>query len=473
MSRNLVLGLFFYASLLSAAELPSTVKNLLNNEGIPLSAVAVFAQEVDAKTPLLIINNTKMMTPASIMKLVTTYAALDMLGPTFHWETQAYTSGKLTDGVLRGDLIFAGSGDPKLLTENLWLFLHQLREQGLREINGNVVLDKSLFAETVFDAADFDQKPTRSYNAGTNAFLLNFDAINLLITPNTGNKKPTITIKTPVALTIDNQVALVAGECANWQDKLQAKFSVTAEGLLLQAGGTYAASCSEQGWNVLPYPLAQETLFAAVFRKLWREMGGTFSGEVVRGKVPTEARAIAQWTSPDLPVVLRDINKYSNNVMAKQLFLTLGIASKAAPTSPPATTEKSQQVLKAWLHSKGINEGVVNENGSGLSRQDKISAQALGALLINAWRSPLMPEFIASLPLAGEDGSLKTRFTASPLKGKAHLKTGGINNVKSIAGYVFSASGKRFVVVMIVNHEHAQNSITAQEALLKWLYQQR
>jgi D-alanyl-D-alanine carboxypeptidase/D-alanyl-D-alanine-endopeptidase (penicillin-binding protein 4) len=188
-------------------------------------------------------------------------------------------------------------------------------------------------------------------------------------------------------------------------------------------------------------------------------------------------------TSPTLAEVVRDINKYSNNVMAQQLFLTLSLPARdptsASPNSNPgalptpalaapgASFAASREVLRQWWQSRlGPVEAPVLDNGSGLSRHERISAQALARLLQTAYVSPLMPELMSALPIAGVDGTLK-RSRAEAL-GRAHLKTGSLRDVTAVAGYVHGASGQRYVLVAMVNHPNASAARPAFEALMDW-----
>jgi D-alanyl-D-alanine carboxypeptidase/D-alanyl-D-alanine-endopeptidase (penicillin-binding protein 4) len=201
---------------------------------------------------------------------------------------------------------------------------------------------------------------------------------------------------------------------------------------------------------------------------MWHEVGGSFRGEVKSGSAPSDATQIAEWTSPMLPEIIRDINKHSNNVMARQLLLTLA----ADPMGQPATAEQGARVIRGWLANKGIvAPEIVVENGSGLSRAERISAVTMGKMLAAAWRSPLMPEFISSLPVAAYDGTMRNRLKEAGVAGRAHIKTGGLREVRTIAGFVLASSGKRYVVVNFINHPNAASGRTAQDALLQWVYE--
>ncbi len=444
--------------------LPFEVESELRRAKIPLEATATYVQEVGSRAAWISINHKKPFNPASTMKLVTTSAALDMLDPAYTWKTIAYASGALQGDVLRGNLIIKGSGDPKFLMEHFWQFLRQIRAKGIREIRGNLILDRTAFEESSFDAAAFDGAAEKAYNAGPDALLLNHKALKFQFLPDEAIRKVRVSVDPPVADYALGPPELSSGNCNGWKDKLGADVNNAGANF----SGSFDMDCGDKAWFMHPYQMSQNQYFASVFRQMWHEVGGSFRGEVKSGAVPTDARRIAEWTSPMLPEIIRDINKFSNNVMARQLLLTLA----ADPMGQPATTEQGVRVIKGWLANKGIvAPEIVIENGSGLSRIERISAATMGKMLAAAWRSPLMPEFISSLPVAAYDGTMRNRLKEAGVAGRAHIKTGGLREVRTIAGFVMAASGKRFVVVSFINHPNAASGRAAQDALLKWVYE--
>jgi D-alanyl-D-alanine carboxypeptidase/D-alanyl-D-alanine-endopeptidase (penicillin-binding protein 4) len=446
--------------------LPVSVARALAQADIPEHAAAFYVHEIGAERPLLAAGAARPMNPASSIKLVTTYAALELLGPAFQWVTEAYAAGTLSDGVLEGDLVLKGRGDPKLTLENFWLLLRGLRSRGLREIRGDLVLDRTYFAATDHDPARFDEQPTRPYNTGPDALLVNFKAVRLLFVPDSEARRVQILAEPALPqVQIVNRLKLVDGPCGDWVNRLKVDAQGGSAATRLAFSGRYAASCGERARSYSVLPHAHYVL--GLFRELWRELGGTFSGTVRDGAVGADARLIASVESPALAQVVRDMNKFSNNVMARQLYLTLG----AEAQGEPATREKADRVIREWLAGKRLNfPEMVLENGSGLSRVERISARHLGELLLSSFRSPVMPEFVASLPLAAMDGTMKKRLTDADVAGQAHIKTGSLTGVRSIAGYMLDARGRRWVVVSIVNHPNAGNAQAAQDALLTWIY---
>ncbi len=444
--------------------LPPVVEEALKQSEIPIQAIGVYVQEVGGGQVMAASNPNASFNPASTMKLVTSSAALELLGPTFTWKTQAYADGKQVGDVLIGDLIFKGTGDPKLVVENLWLFLRRIRAHGIRDIRGNLVLDRSAFQEMPFDPAAFDGDPARTYNVGPDALLLNYKALGFRFLPDQVTGKVHMIVDPPLAGYPVVPPTLSKDECGNWR----AKLAPVVEGSRARFSGTYSTACGDRTWYFHPYRMSSSQYFAAVFRHIWSELGGTFNGEVKDGIVPPGGRLITEWESVSLSEVIRDINKYSNNVMARQLLLTIA----GNVTKLPATPDHGAAVVRTWLTNKGIDAPELSiENGAGLSRIERISPLTMGRLLGAVFQSPTMPEFMSSLPLVGYDGTMRQRLRTQNVAGYAHVKTGMLNEVRAIAGYVLAASGKRYVAVFMINHPNAAKGQVAQDALLQWIYE--
>lgn len=461
------LGLFL-SFVSAAAELPDTVAQALKQARIPQESVGIFIQPVTANKPLLTFNAEQSMNPASTIKLLTTYASLELLGPAYSWKTEAYTNGPIKNEVLDGDLILKGYGDPKLTLENFWLLLRSIREHGIREIRGDLILDRSRFNLPDHDPSQFDGDPTRAYNVGPDALLLNFKTIRFDFIPDIENKK--INIRTEPQfpnLDIDNRLKLVTGECLEWNPKQLVTFRVKNSKVKAVFRGTYRTECGEKFWHI---GFSDHTTYThQVFKQLWKELGGILIGRNVReGKVSEHSKLIGSIESPALAELIRDVNKYSNNVMARQIFLTMG----AEITGLPANPELSINVIKAWLKQKGMDfPELVIENGAGLSRNERISPRHMGELLLNVYASPLMPELISSLPIVAVDGTMKKRLIGLPIAGQGHIKTGRLEQVSAIAGYALDNRGQRYAIVCIINHPNAgNNSQLIQDALLEWIH---
>ena len=464
--------------------LPATVSEALRRAAIPSSAVAVWVQPVgigaSAQAPRLAVNAAQAMNPASTMKLLTSFAALELLGPTYNWKTQVYAEGTLQGDVLQGNLVIKGGGDPKLNMEQLWLMLRAVRARGVREIRGDLLLDRSWLARSEsaqHDPAGFDGDAMKPYNVGPDALLLNFKTVRFTFVPEADGRSVRVISEPPLSqLELRSTVRGVDGACGDWLARLRSDFQMPSEDVLRASfSGSYPLRCGERTWNVAL--LSHPAFVLGTFRALWKELGGSFSGRLREGNVPGDARLLWTQESPPLAEVVRDINKFSNNVMARQLYLTLGSLPDAtapgnAEDNLAARSDRATAVIRNWLAQRRLNiPELVMENGSGLSRIERISAAKLGEVLNAAFASSVMPEFMSSLPVAALDGTMRRRLRSDALAGQAHIKTGSLNDVRSIAGYVLSASGQRHAVVCFIQHANAQAGQAAQDALLRWVYE--
>ena len=414
------------------------------------------------------------MNPASVMKLVTTFAALDLLGPAYTWSTPVYLDGTVQDGALRGNVYVRGQGDPALVLERLWLLLRRLQGQGVQVIVGDIVLDNTAFSVPAHDAAQFDGEPQRPYNAAPDALLVNFKSVAMGFVPDVAAGVAHVQFDPPLAgVQAPRQVPLApAGTaCGDWRAGLRAELLEPARWAF---AGAYPAACGERSWNVA---YADPARYAArAIEGLWREMGGKITGNVRSGSVPAHLSPAFSASSPQLAEVVRDINKYSNNVMAQQLFLTLGAQYRAnaagtGAAPAPATQDHARAALRQWWTARvGSSTALPDmDNGSGLSRDARASAASLARMLQAAWATPVMPELLASLPIAGIDGTLRRpRLANGQSAGRAHLKTGSLEGVMALAGYVHADNGQRYVLVALVNHPNAQAARPALDALVEW-----
>ena len=437
--------------------LPPSVAAALDRAKVPRESVFAMVQEVGGARPRLTWQTEQPANPASLMKLLTTFSALELLGPAWTWTTPVWLQGTVRDGVLDGNLVLKGSGDPKLVLERMWLLLRRVQQLGVREVRGDIVLDRSAFVVPEQSPADFDGEALRPYNVRADALMLNYKAVVFTFTPDAARGIAVISTDPPLAgVRVDTSVPLTAGVCEDWRGALRADFT---DPMRLRFAGSFAAACAEKIWGVAYAD--PERYNARALLGMWKEMGGRIGGTVRDGAAPATPPSF-ELASPSLAEVIRDINKYSNNVMAQQLFLTLGLTQRGAGT-PDAAREVVRQWAQARLGTAGATLAI--DNGSGLSRESRVSAQLLTRLLLAAWASPVMPELIASLPVAGVDGTLKrSRATL----GRAHLKTGSLRDVAGIAGYVLANSGRRYVVVAIANHPNANAARPAFDALVQW-----
>ena len=445
------------AALAAAHVGPAGVDAALARAKVPANAMVALVQEVGAPRARLSWQPDQAVNPASLMKLVTTYAALELLGPAWTWTTPVWLQGRVSNGVLAGDLVIKGAGDPTLVLERMWLLLRRVRQHGVHEIRGDIVIDRSDFAVPEHDPGEFDGEPLRPYNVRPDALLLNYRSVMLGFSPDAADGLVRVSADPPLAgVQVDPTLPLSSAPCEDWRAGLKADFSDPAQ---IRFGGAFPLACGEKAWAVAY--IDPKSYDRRALAGLWAETGGKLDGIVRDGAAPAGPPTF-EVTSPTLPEVVRDINKYSNNLMAQQLFLTLGLVRRGA-----GTPDSARLALGAWLWDRfGIAAThAVIDNGSGLSRDTRVSARLLARVLQAAWASPVMPELMSSLPVAGIDGTMR-RSHASP--GHAHLKTGSLRDVVGVAGYVLADSGRRYVVVAIVNHPNANAARPALDALVQW-----
>ncbi|MDE1143374.1 D-alanyl-D-alanine carboxypeptidase/D-alanyl-D-alanine endopeptidase [Paraburkholderia tropica] len=445
--------------------LPPSVMTGLERAHVPLSSMSVVIEKVGDRSPSVAVNAGQPMMPASTMKLVTTWSGLAMLGADYRWKTSAYTDGEVdASGTLHGNLYIKGTGDPKLVPEELIDLVQKIRASGITRIEGALVLDKSEFDPSTRDLPSFDGDDSAPYNVGPDPLMYAFKSVSFTFSPS--REGVSIDVVPPVAQwQIDNQIQERPGACRGMLPSPQV--TPGANGVVTASfDGNYAMRCGARTLNMAA-PVDHSTFFADGFLALWQQAGGSFSGATHEGVVPPRARLVAVHQSPPLGDVVHDINKFSNNVMARNLFLTLG----AVEGKPPSTTAKAASAVTNFLHRNGLAmPELVLDNGCGLSREEHISALSLANLLQTANASPVAQVFIDSLPVAGVDGTMRNRLTNAGVGGNAHIKTGTLRDVRAIAGYVAAENGSSWIVVSLINDPRAEGARAAHDALLEWVY---
>ena len=404
--------------------------------------------------------------PASTMKLVTTHAALAMLGPSYRWTTRFLTTGPIRDGVLQGDLILQGGGDPHLVIEDLHALMADLRAQGLTTIRGDLVVDDARFAVGPADGEAFDGDASQAYNVRPWAALTNFKASKLVIDP----KKRQLALEPPLAdVQLRYDVKVLKGRCRTGGTRLGVQDGATAAGRpVVSVNGTQVRACGSQQFYAAM--LDHQQFLHGIFKAAWKDMGGQFTGRTrIQPGAAARGRPLYAWQSTlDLGEVVHHINKFSNNVMTRMLLLEMAAASGQGALPP----DRAGQWLHQWYRGQGLAlPSLVMENGSGLSRQARISAGDMVTLLARAASSPTAPWFEDSLPVVGIDGTMKTRLRMDPVAGQAQIKTGTLQDVRAIAGYVTAASGRRYALSLMINGKYpAERALHAQDELLRWVY---
>ena len=466
--------------------IPATITNSLERNQIPLDAISISVSEIDPGKPgkhvaktILDWRASEAMNPASTMKILTTLAGLDILGPQYRWRTKIFTDGVVRQGTLKGNLYLQGSGDPKLIPEELAKLMKDLQALGIQKIDGNLFFDRSAYAPSVMEHNTIDGESLRAYNVPPDPLLYAFRTLSFQI----GKSRTADFIDisyTPALsqLKVLNQMQLVERACDNWKSNIRFNLDPetgtnTDQLLTAQFSGTFPSGCKGVNYNVVT--LDANTFLTQGFTAAWELAGGSWV-KPPTGKdatVPIAARLLLQFEGISLADDVQDINKYSNNVMARQLLLTLALEKMGKP----ATTANGDLVVQGWLKQNGLNfPGLVIENGSGLSRNEAITAGQMNQLLLTARNLPIGEVFYNSLPIAGADGTMRNRlmtqlrkFLHLKKKPEARIKTGSLADVRAISGYVISKSGKMYAVSSFINHPNAWRGLDAHDQLLSWL----
>jgi D-alanyl-D-alanine carboxypeptidase/D-alanyl-D-alanine-endopeptidase (penicillin-binding protein 4) len=364
-------------------------------------------------------------------------------------------------------LALKGYGDPYLVVEELWKLLRTLRRAGLEEIAGDLVLDASYFDVSAEpEPGAFDGEPYRTYNVVPSALLVNFKAVSFQFFPDPLNGRMTVATDPVLSnLKVDNDLKLADKACGGFQRGITFTHADAAKLDHVVLSGDYSRRCN--AYSLGRTVLQHDTYAFGLFESLWREVGGKFSGKLRNAEVPAGTVPSVIWHSAPLGEVIRSINKNSNNVMTRQLLYTLGAERFGAP----GTREHGIHAVRDLLQARGIDPApLVLTNGAGLSRDERVSARLLADVLRAAARSPYAAEFIASLSLGGMDGTTRGRFDEGPGSAITHVKTGRIDYVSALAGYVHNPS-RTYVMAVLVNNDKAHRGPgqEIEEAVLRWI----
>jgi len=467
--------------------IPKAVAASLDKNQIPKEAISISVVEIEPERPGKVKAKTELdwrsqqaMNPASTMKLITTLTGLDVLGPQYRWRTNIYTDGLIRQGILRGNLYLQGTGDPKLVPEELAKMMKAIQNLGIQKIDGNLFFDRSAYAPSVMEHNTIDGESLRAYNVPPDPLLYAFRTLSFQLGKSRTADFIDISYTPPLSqLKVVNQMQLVNQSCDSWKSNI--RFNLDPEGagattnqlITAQFSGGFPNTCKGVNYNVVA--LDANTFLTQGFTAAWELAGGTWT-QAPTGKsapVPLASRLLLQFEGIPLADDVHDINKYSNNVMARQLMLTLALEKMGKP----ASTENGELVIQSWLKGLGLQfPELVIENGSGLSRNEAISAEHMNQLLVAARNLSVADIFYNSLPIAGTDGTMRNRLMAHlrkflhlKKKPEARIKTGSLADVRAISGYVMSKSGKMYAVTSFINHPNAWRGLDAHDQLLAWL----
>lgn len=443
--------------------------------------------------------------PASTAKLVTTLVGLETLGAGFHWYTRFYADAEPdAKGVLKGNLYVRGGGDPTLVIEDFALQVDKLAQLGIKRITGNIVIDRSYFDLPPFDPGAFDGRSSRPYNLGPDAALMNYRNLSLELVPDReAGVARVVALPHMAGVTYPKTVKLSKGSCGDWKTKLGFRLRTEKNGeKRVVFNGSLPRACGAKNFNVIAFE--PNEYFERVFRDLWVKDGRTWTGRVVDGRVPADAERLFVRMSPSIAEVIPLINKWSNNTMARHVFLTLGEQKvkeeeeaaakkaqleekqKAQPSQPSkgaqpekkpqfmafsrgTTLEDGRAVIAEWLEKRGIDsKKVYIDNGSGLSRETRVTGRVMAEILAAGWQGPYWPEYAASLPISGVDGTMVRRKVA---RSHGRIKTGFLRDVRAIGGYIQTQAGERYAIYASVRGtKSVPGGIPFLDSVIDWVY---
>lgn len=454
------------ASALAGDRLPGAVVAALEYRDLPAESLSVYVENLETGEPVLRWNENEPRNPASVMKLLTTLVALDSLGPTYTWKTEVYLQGEVDGEMLDGDLLLKGYGDPYLVAERLWQIVRSIRRADIQRISGDLLLDDSWFDVSDYDPAAFDGEPLRAYNVAPNALMVNFKAVRYIFEPDLASSSVNLSLLPQLDnVQVVNHLSLEDGRCRGYQRGITITANADVDQMVFS--GSFPSGCPS--YSLYRTALSHNEFAYGMFEAMWSELGGELAGGWKNVAYEGDDEPFLTFSSLPLADLITMVNKHSNNVMARQLLLTLA----AEKYGPPGVVANGRKVVREWLEERELTfDGLTLDNGAGLSRDARITARGVGMLLRYAFESPFMPEYMSSLSLSGMDGTLSRRLDRAGLTGMAHLKTGSLDDVTAIAGYLQSRSGERYIVVSLQNHPgvHRGTGEEVQAALLRWLH---
>lgn len=410
--------------------------------GVSPLQMSFYVQPINQTKPIFSLNAQRSQNPASVIKLITSYAALNSLGADYQWRTQFLTTEQPDEqGTLHAPLYLKGNGDPQLVIEKIEQLVAGLTKSGVKNVLSPIIVDRSIFKDEQEDAASFDGEPSMPYNAQPDAALMNYRVISFNFDPASHSVS---TVPSLHEYPVISTVQWVDGECPKAGWKSAVRLNVSAQSALVS--GRYFSGCSENQWHVHAYQMTSDFYAERILGALVHH-----PVSVSEGVIPQNAFPVAEVYSNPLPSVLKDMNGFSNNVMARQIYLSL-----SAKQNGIGSLAGSSAVVRGVLRQKGLLfQGLNMGNGSGLSRQTRVRAADLGQLLVNAANDE---PFVNSLPILGVSGTVKNRLLDSDMVGRGRIKTGTLDDVRAIAGYIDGKSGQRYAIVSIIEGPKAQTA---------------
>jgi len=442
--------------------LPPEIQQRLRTSGMSAWGMSAYVQAIGSPRPLIAHNEKVARNPASVMKLLTSYVALGVLGPNYRWPIEISTTGTLNAGVLSGNVYIKGYGAPDFDTKGLREMLGQLRQKGIHTIRGRLIFDDTFFNGPKTDPGAFDGKPYRAYNAQPDALM--FNERRSVFKAYRSGKRIRVTTNTPAHnLRIVNKIKRAKRSCRVSTRVKRGR----GDAVTVTFSGYLARRCRSRSFTLAVTDPAN-TMYSAI-NKIWKkELKGRIKTQFMVGATAPNARLIHVHYSKSLAELLPTVVKDSNNVMARQLMRSIGAKRYGAPGTP----KKGAEAIDDYLRSQGLNFPELRiENGSGLSRYARISTENISRLLSKAYYGPHRDVWMRSMAVAGVDGTMRGRLRKSPVRGRGFFKTGTLRDVRGIAGYVQAADGRTYVVSILHNDPAARSRArNIHDNLIEWVF---
>lgn len=451
MSIQLLLVILSFISVkVSAQPLPERLQKVLKAYSVPKDHLGLAVIDL-SKTPHPVefgLNEKEQMTPASTTKIVTAAAVLQKLGPSFKFQTTLWSAGNIKDGILNGDLVLKGGGDPGFVSETMWFLVNELVRTGIKKIEGNVIVDDTDFDAIRADPSRDPERVDRAYDAPVGAMSFNWNSINIFVRPTQVGEAPSVHLDP-----IGNGFSVV--NKAKTVNKAGTSIDISRNGDKIHVSGTIGVGSDEKvTYKNIDDPAewsGQNLIF------FLGQRGITVSGKLKMGKKPEGAKLLAKAESKPVSNSVTDMMKFSNNFVAE--MLTKNLAAQAGVV--PATIEGGMKIIRANLLAMGIDEKNFNlVNPSGLSRKNKMRPVDLAQVLTKSYENfPTSAEFLTALPLSGIDGTLKSRMKTPQATGWVRAKTGLLNGVVGLAGFAGRKDGSIRAFAFIFNGKAEQGDL--------------
>lgn len=446
-NKTILKVLVLLAIIFSNTDGLATVDALIKKHQIPENKLSIILEDSESGERLISINPSTTRSPGSVTKIFTAFAALDLLGEGYQWRTDAFIEEENNNKEIVDNLLIRGGGDPSFSLKDLEKLILNIRAKGIREIRDDIYFDQTFFRQRKKSTAKFDKSPLRPYNTMHSSLIVNSNKIDLSFNLNEQTGKPDITpLFLPIGIEIENNLSVGSGKCKDFRSKVTFDEKFRKQTLTILINGVYPAQCKN-----LDHDLAitrTEHYFFGVFKKLWINSGGTINGYYKKKNKSNKHVLVAHVFSEELSTALEMMLKESDNLTARNIFLSLPEFSKRKEL------RNSRKLLYGSMKENNIYWHFRNiiDNGSGLSRVTRIKAESVMSLIQEIDQGTKFSSVKSMLPISGVDGTLKNIYQSKLLRGQLRLKTGTLNGVRCLAGFITTKSGNEYRFVFMHNN---------------------